>query len=85
MRAKFIHKTYDTERHPVLTYEYRGYHYDVIDYGWRGGEPLSWQHNYEQAHIDQLVEDSLKPKTGYVETPAEVGLEMFFASFENVV
>lgn len=40
----------------VLGYEYRGHAYDVTDYGWRGGEPLSWQHKNRQIAIDVEIE-----------------------------
>ena len=36
--AKFIKKEYTLEGFPMLTYSYRGKQYQVIDYGWHGGE-----------------------------------------------
>lgn len=62
MKARFIEKYYMLG-HPVLVYEYRGYKYDVTDYGWNGGEPLSWQHANEKARIDRQIEITEKEKT----------------------
>ena len=82
--AKFIKKEYTAEGFPMLTYLYRGKQYQVIDYGWHGGEPLSWQHNNEQAKIDQEIEmENKRMNSNFVEESAEVGLEMFWNSFEE--
>lgn len=78
MKAKFVEKYY-LLGNAVLVYEYKGYKYDVTDYGWKGGEPLSWQHKNEQAHIDELIARENR-KTNYVEEPAQIGLDMFFES-----
>lgn len=84
LKAKFIERTYDVNKLPVLVYEYRGFRYEVIDYGWRGGEPLSWQHANEQARIDELIEREEKAKNStFVAEPAEIGLEKFFQMFEQ--
>ena len=83
MKAKFIEKWYDhINKHPVLVYEYRNYKYEVIDYGWKGGEPLSWQHKMEQAHIDEMIERELRKSNEYVPQNAEVGFELFWESLE---
>lgn len=55
--AKFVKKEYTLEGFPLLTYLYRGREYSVIDYGWHGGEPLSWQHKNEQTKIDQEIKN----------------------------
>lgn len=82
--AKFIKKEYTLEGFPMLTYLYRGKQYKVIDYGWYGGEPLSWQHKNEQAKIDQEIEmENKRMNSDFVEEPAETGLEMFWKSFEE--
>lgn len=82
--AKFIKKEYTLEGFPMLTYLYRGKQYKVIDYGWHGGEPLSWQHKNEQAKIDQEIElENKRMNSDFVEESAEAGLEMFWNSFEE--
>ena len=82
--AKFVKKEYTLEGFPILTYLYRGKQYKVIDYGWHGGEPLSWQHKNEQAKIDKEIElESKRMNSDFVEEPAEAGLEMFWKSFEE--
>lgn len=78
-KAKFVGKIYSPEGFPVLTYLYRGRKYDVIDYGWRGGEPLSWQHKNEQAHIDDMIDKESK-SSGAAGEPAEIGFEIFWES-----
>lgn len=81
--AKFVKKEYTTEGFPLLTYLYRGKQYQVIYYGLYG-EPLNWQHNNEQAKIDQEIEmENKRMNSDFVEEPAEVGLEMFWKSFEE--
>lgn len=82
--AKFIKKEYTVEGFEMLTYSYRGKQYQVIDYGWHGGEPLSCQHKNEQAKIDQEIElENKRMNSDFVEEPAEAGLEMFWKSFEE--
>lgn len=82
--AKLIKKEYTVEGFAMLTYSYRGKQYKVIDYGWHGGEPLSWQHKNEQAKIDkEIVMENKRMNSDFVEEPAEVGLEMFWKSFEE--
>lgn len=82
--AKLIKKEYTLEGFPMLTYLYRGKQYKVIDYGWHGGEPLSWQHKNEQAKIDQeITMENKRMNSNFVEEPAEVGLEMFWKLFEE--
>ena len=82
--AKFIKKEYTLEGFPMLTYSYLGKQYQAIDYGWHDGEPLSWQHKNEQAKIDQEIEmENKRMNSDFVEEPAEVGLEMFWNSFEE--
>ena len=81
MKAKYIKKWYDNKGNAVLVYEYRNKKYDVVDYGWKGGEPLSWQHKMAQAHIDQQIEIEEKQKT-YKTENAEKGLELFWQSVE---
>jgi len=81
MRATFISKIYDTvNHHPVLTYKYRNHLYEVIDYGWNGGEPMAWQHNNEQAKIDENISRAEK-KSSFVEENSQVGLDMFFSYY----
>ena len=83
MKAKFIGKTYGVDGNPVLEYEYRGRKYEVIDYGWKGGEPLGWQHKNEQAKIDQQIEmEEKKKSSSYVGEPAQVGLDLFFSLYK---
>lgn len=78
MKAKLIERSYDhINKHPVLVYEYRNRRYEVIDYGWKGGEPLAWQHRNEQAHIDEMIERESKPKKRDAES-AQVGLDLFW-------
>ncbi len=81
---KFVKREYTPEGFPMLTYSYRGRQYHVIDYGWQGGELLSWQHKNEQAKIDQEIEmENKRMNSDFVEEPAEAGLEMFWKSFEE--
>ena len=84
MKAKYIGKTYGTgyERDFIfLEYEYRGQRYEVYENRAKGNEPLSWQHNMAQSHIDELIERAEKAKSStFEEEPAEVGLELFFKS-----
>lgn len=80
MKAKFIEKYY-LLGNPVLVYEYRGMRYEITDYGWKGGESLSWQHKNEQAHIDQLIINAEKSKSFNIE-PAQIGLDLFFELYE---
>ena len=80
--VKFIKKEYTLEGFPMLAYLYRGRQYSVIDYGWHGGEPLKWQHKNEQAKIDKEIELENK-RIDFAEESAEVGLEMFWNSFEK--
>ena len=77
MKAKFIEKFYDNNNDSVLVYEYKGFTYEVIDHGWKGGEPLSWQHKNEQAHIDEMIERLSRPKN-QVSEPAQVGFDLFW-------
>lgn len=80
MKAKFIEKWYDNiNKNNVLVYEYREHKYEVVDYGWKGGEPLSWQHNCEQAHIDELIEREKNKDKNFVSENAQVGFDMFWA------
>ena len=82
--AKFIKKEYTVEGFEMLTYLYRGKQHSVIDYGWHGGEPLSWQYKNEQAKIDKEIElENKRMNSDFVEEPAEAGLEMFWKSFEE--
>ena len=82
--AKFIKEEYTLEGFPILTYSYRGKQYQVIDYGWYGIGSLSWQHKNEQAKIDQEIEmENKRMNSDFVEESAEVGLEMFWNSFEE--
>lgn len=84
MNARFFGKYYSCEGFPILIYEYKGKKYEVIDYGWHGGEPLSWQHKNEQAKIDQeIVMENKRMNSDFVEESAEAGLEMFWKSFEE--
>lgn len=80
MKAKYLGIAW-TERangykRNVLEYEYRGYKYQVTDYGWQG-EPLLWQHKNEQARIDEIIEKE-KHKSKFVSENSSVGLELFF-------
>lgn len=78
MKAKFIEKFYDNEKHPVLVYEYRGCRYEVIDYGWKGGEPLSWQHKNEQVRIDEELDNPPAHDPNFVPKSAEEGFKIFW-------
>lgn len=79
MKAKFIERFYDyINRHPVLVYEYRNHRYEVIDFGWKGGTPLSWQHKNEQAHIDEMIERESKRNPDFKSEPAEIGFNLFW-------
>lgn len=79
MKAKFLRKYYDIENNPVLIYIYRGIEYEVVDRGWKGGEPLSWQHKNEQAHIDAFLDEKPKQDDKYRKSePAQVGFDMFW-------
>lgn len=79
MKAKFVEKFYDTDKNPVLVYEYRGQKYEVVDYGWKGGEPLSWQHNYQQAAIDDNIEKAKNKNPNFKGENAQVGFDLFWA------
>lgn len=82
--AKLIKKEYTVEGFTTLTYSYRGKQYQVIDYGWYGGEPLSRQHKNEQAKIDKEIElENKRMNSDFVEKLAEACLEMFWKSFEE--
>lgn len=80
MKAKFIEKYFDNEHHPILIYEYKGFKYEVIDYGWKGGEPLNWQHRNEQTRIDAEIErmENRENSPKIEIESAEKGLEMFW-------
>ncbi len=79
MKAKYIERWYDhINKHTILVYEYRGHKYEVIDYGWKGGEPLTWQHKMEQAHINEIIER--EASSDFVPESAEVGFELFWES-----
>jgi len=76
MKAKFIRSEYDhINRNKILFYEYRGCTYEVIDFGWRGGTPLGWQHKNEQARIDQDLDN---PKPKYKGESAQIGFDLFW-------
>ena len=60
MKAKFIKKYYGCKRSydeemVYLEYEYRGRIYTISENRRLGNEPLSWQHNVEQSHIDEEI------------------------------
>ena len=79
MEATFVERWYDSiNNHPVLVYEYRSHKYDVVDYGWKGGEPLSWQHKLAQAHIDEMIEIEKNKSSDFVPEKAEAGFELFW-------
>ena len=78
MKAQFVEKFYDTDKNPVLVYEYRNHKYEVVDYGWKGGEPLSWQHKLAQAHIDEIISREEKA-TNFKSENAQVGFDLFWA------
>lgn len=78
MKAQFVEKFYDTDKNPVLVYEYRNHKYEVVDYGWKGGEPLSWQHKLAQAHIDEIISREEKA-TNFKGENAQVGFDLFWA------
>lgn len=68
----------------MLIYSYHSRQYHVIDYGWQGGEPLKWQHKNEQARIDKEIElENKRMNSDFAEESVEVGLEMFWNSFEE--
>lgn len=78
MKAKFIKSEFDPiNKNKILTYEYRECRYETIDFGWKGGQPLSWQHKNEQAHIDEMLDN---PKPEFEGESFEIGLEMFWES-----
>ena len=82
-KAKFIGKTYGTGYNRdfvYLEYEYRGKTYEVYENRAKGNEPLAWQHRNAQAMIDRNIEISEKSNNG---EPAQVGLDLFFASLEE--
>lgn len=77
MKAKFVEKWFDTvNKKFVLVYEYRGCKYEVIDHSWNGGEPLSWQHNNEQARIDDMLDR--KTNENFIAEDAQVGFDLFW-------
>lgn len=79
MVPKFISKEYDSiNKNFILTYEYRNYRYEVIDFGWNGGMPLSWQHKNEQAHIDHMLDDQPKHDPNFKPEDAQIGFDMFW-------
>lgn len=87
-KATFKGKTYDRYNQKwILTYEYKGHEYDVIDGGWKGGEqPLYIQHRDEQQRIDREIEErnNQKPEKPYrYEDTAEYGFKLFWDYVEG--
>lgn len=58
MKATFK-ESYFTKDGKYLVYEYRGYEYTIIDYGYIGlfpyGETIPEQHRKEQSRIDGII------------------------------
>ena len=79
MLAKLIDKWAGENGTTVLQYQYKGKNYIVTDYGWNGGEPLSWQHKNAQAYIDKQIKIERKQQST---ENAQIGLDLFFETFE---
>lgn len=81
-KAVFKYKYYGTgydKNFMYMVYEYRGYEYTVYENRAKGNEPLAWQHKSEQDLIDKKINAKEK---NYIGEPAEIGLNLFFESFE---
>ena len=78
MKATFKSKYRNEKGLTVLVYEYRGYEYEVTEYGMNTLNTLKKQHTDEQARIDRYIanNESRKP-VEYTET-AEYALDLFF-------
>ena len=84
-KATFKEKWYDKQNKCfVLVYKYRGHEYSVCDYGWRGGEPLNWQHKNEQGRIDAEIDNEGTCEKPYrYEDTADYGFRLFWEMVEE--
>lgn len=90
MKAKFIKKYYGCKRSydeemVYLEYEYRGRIYTISENRRLGNEPLSWQHNVAQSHIDEEIRrEEILAKTPHEKSEnAEVGFNAFLEYLET--
>ena len=82
--GKYIRSFIDTDGNQVNVFEYRGYQYETINSGWKGGhQPMYEQHKMEQDHIDELIEMESKRSNNTNIRPAEEGFELFWKLVEE--
>ena len=81
MKATYRNKYRNEKGFAVLVYEYRGYEYEVTDYGMNMLNTLKKQHTDEQARIDQHIANENKKPVEYTET-ASYALDLFFSELQ---
>ena len=78
-KAKFLHKTINTDGDVEWWYEYRGRKYSIVPF--KTEETLYQLHKNEQLNIDRLIEINHKPS--FKGEPAEKGFELFWKYLEE--